>query len=232
MAVATAAHGAEMSVEHLRMPPGRSASLVVSGKVNGEATFGWSILLRIEPRDGAKGRVEFTPIPPTSRVRRATVETNDQRGSRGAVRLRQRHPVGLDIHQREDAWPNTGSFTPFDTRQAGSKLLNGAVDDNGNLIPTPTKFSGELAGFPVHASSGAHGVWDVYLTTSVGDSAWEGVSTTLYHGTITIGGGQCQSSSDCDDADQCTVDSCDDGVCRNSRKDGECSSRNRTTNRK
>jgi hypothetical protein len=62
------------------------------------------------------------------------------------------------------------------------------VDDDGSwMCGASVDFSGPLASFPVVAGPDADGVWDVWLSTYVGDSRWECVdSTTLINGTITV----------------------------------------------
>ena len=92
----------------------------------------------------------------------------------------------MDIQQVGDPWPGAGLFTAYDTDLAGGTNLNGAVDDDGNHVPTPVTFTGVLSAFPVAASEDAQGVWDVLLQTSLGDSGWEAITTTVVAGTITV----------------------------------------------
>ncbi len=47
-------------------------------------------------------------------------------------------------------------------------------------------YAGTLVDIPVVTGIDASGVWDVVLSTSVGDSSWEGLVTTLTPGTITV----------------------------------------------
>ena len=179
----TGAHlaaGADLSVADLALPPGESGKLIVSGQIAGDATFGVTILLEIVPRDGSLGSVSFTPAT---------------------------GPGEVDIVQVGDPWPGVGSFTAFDTDPTpggtGSPLFNGSIDDNGTFLPEPLTFTGPLAGFPIIASSDARGVWDVLLSTSVGDSLWEGVSTTLIGGVITVAATPCSLDGECDDGVFC-----------------------------
>lgn len=145
---------ASLSVNDLVLTPGDTAELLVSGAINGESTIGVSMLVELVPRPGSVGTVTFTLSPPE------------------------------DIVQRGDAWPLGGIFSGFDTDAFGfSPTLNASVDDNGTFISSPVSYSGPLTGFPVTASIGAGGVWDVLL---VGDSGWEGVTTALNTGTITV----------------------------------------------
>ncbi len=151
------ARGAELSVVNGSVSPGSAGNVVVSGVLTAESTFGVTILVEIVPRAGNLGTVVFTPAPPA------------------------------DIVQSGDPWPGAGTFTAFDTNTSGlSATLNGSVDDNGTFVPGPVTFSGPLTSFPVLASSNAAGIWDVLLTTSSGDSVWEGLATTLQAGTITV----------------------------------------------
>jgi hypothetical protein len=147
---------AELSVGNVAMPSNSTATVVVSGNIAAESTFGVNIQVEILSRVGSTGTVTFTAAPPT------------------------------DITQLGDPWPGVGTFSTYDTDMTGSPALNGSVDDNGTFVPGPVTFSGALAGFPVRASAGAGGVWDVVLSTSGGDSAWEGLVTTLVAGTITV----------------------------------------------
>jgi len=148
--------GAELAVADLTLPPGATSDVVVSGSVDGEATFGVTIVVEIAPRTGSTGTVQFTASPP------------------------------VDIAQVDDPWPGVGTFTRFDTDSTASMILNGSVDDNGTYFAEPTTFSGELVRFPIATSLDADGVWDVHLSTSAGDSDWEGLPTTLRSGIIRV----------------------------------------------
>ncbi|MGD2107960.1 MAG: hypothetical protein PVI86_01085 [Phycisphaerae bacterium] len=175
---------AELSVGDLNMVAGDTATVVVSGDIAGESTTGLTILAEIVTRGGNVGTVEFTAAPP------------------------------VDIVQLGDAWPGTGTFTPFDTDNTPTVMLNGAVDDNGTFIPGPVTFSGAMVGLPVIASGDADGVWDVFLSTSQGDSSWEALSTTLFAGTITVVQAECFVDLDCDDGVYCNgVETCPASVC-------------------
>ena len=184
---ATAAPGAELSVDSLSMPPGSTVTLTVSGDIAGESTFGVTIQVEILSRVGNTGTLEFTPAPPG------------------------------DITQEGDPWSGVGTFLIFDTDPAGtdSPILNGSIDTDDDFLPVPVTFSGLLSGFPIVASFDADGVWDFVLSTSDGDSSWEGPFTTLLAGTVTVIPGACTIDFDCDDLNPCTDDSCDLGTCLN-----------------
>jgi hypothetical protein len=183
---------ASLAVQSLNIPPGATTGLNVSGTLNGESTFGVTILVQIVPRGGTTGTVTFTPAPP------------------------------VDIVQAGDAWPGAGTFTAFDTNQSGSSMLNGSVDDNGTFVPASTTFSDYLTTFPVVASPDASGTWDVRLSTSVGDSSWEDVLTGLIEGTITVTPGACVDDVECDDGNLCTDDICAAGLCQNTNNSAPC----------
>jgi hypothetical protein len=139
------------------LAPGAGGNLIVTGTIDDEATFGVTILIEILPRAGNSGSVEFTPAPPN------------------------------DVIQLGDPWPGAGTFTPYDTDAIGfAASRNGSVDDNGTFLSSPVTYDGALAVFPIAAGPGASGVWDVVLSTSVGDSGWEDVATTFVAGTITV----------------------------------------------
>lgn len=150
-------HAASLEAGSTTLPAGTSGSVVVTGAIDGEATYGVTILVEIVPRAGNTGSLAFTPAPPT------------------------------DIMQAGDPWPAAGTFSAYDTDAVGlSASTNGAIDDNGTFVPTPVSYSGALAAFPIAAGPGASGVWDVVLSTPVGDSTWEGVATTFVAGTVTV----------------------------------------------
>ncbi len=139
------------------MPAGRTAHVAVRGTITGQSTFGVSLLVEIVPRPGNIGQVTYSEAPP------------------------------VDIEQGMDPWPGAGTFSPYDTASPGfSGTLNGSVDDDGEYLGSPLSFIGLLASFPVRSSADASGVWDVILETSVGNSSWEGVATSLQHGTVRI----------------------------------------------
>ena len=185
---------AELSVNSMAMPPGTTVTLSVSGNIADEDTFGVTIMVEIVSQAGNTGTLEFTPAPP------------------------------VDIVQLGDPWPWPfgGLFTAYDTDAIGSPLFNGSVDDNGEYEPLPVTYSGLLSGFPVIASANADGVWDVLLSTSMGDSSWEGLPTTLIAGTITVSLDACITDGECDDGNVCTDDACDAGICQNTNNMISC----------
>ncbi len=216
------AWAAEMSVGDVRMRANRTAGVVVSGSIDGESTFGWTIMLELTPREGNRGTVTFTPEPAGHpRKRPSLVIVKNSRGV-DAVQIEQVHREGVDISQLRDVWLDIGTFTAYDTLEAGSDILNGAVDENGTFLPTPVSFSGALASFPVVASPNARGVWDVTLWTPAGESNWEGVETTLVGGTITVSQKVCRKHRDCNDRNPCTDDTCVAGACENVRNERPC----------
>jgi len=176
---------ASLSVASKAVPPGSTVNVDVSGTLGGDSTFGVTILVELVPRAGTTGTIEFTAAPP------------------------------VDVVQVGDPWPGAGTFTPFDTDTTGSVLLNGSVDDNGTFVPGAVTFGGVLTSFPTSVSAGAAGTWDVFLSTSAGDSSWEGILTGLIDGTITVTAGACIDNVECDDTNVCTDDSCVAGACQN-----------------
>ena len=151
-----AADPAELAVSDLHMIPDSTADLIIWGSIAGQSTFGVTVQVEIVARGGARGAIRFTPAPP------------------------------VDIEQIGDPWPGVGTFSAFDTDLTSSDTLNGSVDDNGTFVAEPTTFTGQLTAFPIVASADARGVWDVTLSTSQGDSSWEGIPTVLIPGTITV----------------------------------------------
>ncbi len=151
---------ATLSVNNITLSAGQRGEVVISGDTGGNPTYGVDMLVWIRPRPDSVGTLVFTPAPP------------------------------IDIRQEEDPWPNAGVFTVFDTNGplGFGPYLNAMIDDDERwLCNQPVDFSGPLVSFPVVAGPDAEGVWDVWLTTYVGDSRWECVdSTTLINGTITV----------------------------------------------
>jgi hypothetical protein len=182
-----------LSVQSRAMPPGSVVDLIVEGSINGESTFGVTVLAEVVPRPGATGTLTFTAAPP------------------------------VDVRALGDPWPAGGTFTAFDTNAPGfSSVLNGAVNDNGTFSPAPVTFTGPLAAFPIEASAGADGAWDIVLSTSAGASGWEGLTTGITDGTITVTATACVGDPDCDDSDVCTDDVCDLGFCRHTFNAAPC----------
>lgn len=186
-------------VNPVAVQPGGASTVVVRGTINGLSTFGVTVLAELVPRAGATGTVEFTPSPP------------------------------VDVVQLGDPWPGAGTFSAFDTDGTGSATLNGTVDDNGSFVPGPVTFSGPLSRFPIQASAGADGVWDVLLSTSAGSSGWEGVATALLDGAVTVTPSACTAHAQCDDANVCTDDACVSGICENIINAAPCNDGNACT---
>lgn len=155
-AVTVSSRAATLSVQSLTLTPGETGTVIVDGAVSEESTYGVTILLELVPQIGAVGTVSFTPAPP------------------------------VDIGLAGTPWLLEGTFTPFDTDTTGSLTLNGSVIDDGEFVPAPVTYQGLLAAYPVIADANALGTWDVWLSTSVGGSSWEGISTTLEAGTVTV----------------------------------------------
>lgn len=211
--------GAELSVAEITMRPDSAGHLVVSGQIDGEATFGWNVMLELIPRTGSRGTLTFTPEPVPAPQQRPTFTIRSAPGRAETVQIDRAQHLGVDVAAVGDVWPDGGTFTAFDTQRSGSNALNGAVDDNGTFITQPVIYSGLLAVFPVIAGADAQGVWDVTLTTDAGASSWEGLPTTLVGATITVAPLACSASRDCRDGDQRTTDICENGTCRNDQKD-------------
>ncbi|KKL92320.1 hypothetical protein LCGC14_1885860 [marine sediment metagenome] len=145
-----------LAVESVTVEAGESVGVMVHGAINGEETFGATILVELVARKSNRGDIWFTHSPPS------------------------------DIIQVGGPWIDIGVFSSYDTDLSFSDYLNGTVDDDGNYLPVPVWYSGTLSLFPVQVSEDASGVWDIHLNTSAGDSDWEGVSTVLRSGTITV----------------------------------------------
>ncbi len=153
---APATEAASLSVQDLTLAAGDAAFAVVEGSVQDGFTYGTTIIVEIVRRPDSQGTLTFTPAPPT------------------------------DIALAGTPWLGTGRFTPFDTDMSGSSMINGAVIDNGNFVPSLVTYDGTLVGFMVVASPNAFGTWNVVLSTSAGDSSWEGLPTTLEPATIMV----------------------------------------------
>ncbi len=188
----TVAPNVSLSIGSFAMPPGATVDAVVSGEVEDQSTYGVTIMVELVPRAGAVGTLTFTPAPPD------------------------------DIYQVGDPWPGLGSFTLYDTNSTGSAVLNGYIDDNGSFLPGLLNYVGDLAGFPVTASSGADGVWDITLSTSSGTSSWEDLTTVLVDGSITVTADACVHNINCDDGNTCTADVCNAGYCEYTVLTGAC----------
>ena len=211
---------AELSVADLKIRPHGQGQVVVSGTIDGESTFGVTVMVELTARPESTGTLEFTPVLAPVPAQRKSFSVHRRPGRLEEVRVAEVRRPEVDIVQRGDPWPDQGTFSAFDTDNTGAPTLNGAVDDNGTFVAEPVSFSGTLSVFPVRASKGACGVWDVTLTTSKGDSGWEGVETTLVAGTITVTPDACASNRDCRDRDPRTVDSCEAGTCRHTAQQG------------
>ena len=146
----------ELTLGEVAVSPGRTAYVVVGGAIDGQSTAGVTLMVELVPQSGSTGTLRFTPGPPS------------------------------DILELGDPWVGAGSFTAYDTDLTGSETLNGSIADNGTFIPEPTYYSGLLAAFPLVASADAEGTWDLVLSTSVGDSSWEGLVTVLAPSTVRI----------------------------------------------
>lgn len=220
-AFAQSALAAELTVEGLALRPGSTGELVVSGSISGESTYGVTIMMELVPRPGAVGRVDFTPgiVAAAVTARRPIYPEG---------RLTPDEPSDVltesesDIRPLRSPWPRRGSCTVYDTHHSGSLRLNGLVMDNGNFVATPINFNGTLGLFPIAAERGAHGIWDIRLTTSRGASSWEGVQTDLHAGTLVVTLKACVDATDCDDENSCTEDSCSAGECRHEPRPGKC----------
>lgn len=213
---------AELSVGDLKIRPHGQGQIVVSGKIDGESTYGVTIMVELVPRPGGRGTVEFTPAVAEVPTQRPSFSVQRSAGKADAVRVAKPQRSDVDVVQLGDPWLDQGSFTPFDTDVTESPTLNGTVDDNGTFIAGPVTFSGVLSTFPVRTSANARGVWDVNLSTSKGDSGWEGVPTTTTAGVLTVTPKACMDHRECQDRDACTIDTCDAGTCTHVRQDEPC----------
>ena len=220
--VHTGARGAELVVSDLAIRPGFVSGVIVSGAIENEATFGVTVRLELVPRSGSVGTVVFSQVVPGGGFEPAGTFTESANHGPDRAGVIPSPSTEEDVESLGDPWPQNGTLTFFDTDKTGSATLNGVVTDNGTYVPSSIRFSGELAGFPVAASVGASGVWDVVLSTSVGESSWEGVATVLRAGTITVTLKACIFHAECEDGDPCTADSCSSGQCHRTLKAGDC----------
>lgn len=219
---ACTAQGADLNVHSVNMFPNSFSDVVVSGTIKEQATFGVTLMVELVPRPGARGSVRFTPVRGSATVEPASYSIDQKIGTSGAVLIKEARRSDVDVVQRDDPWPVSGTFSAFDTDRTGSPTLNGAVDDNGVFVPSVLNYSGVLATFPVVSSADAAGIWDVLLVTSVGTSGWEGVENVLTGGTITVRSIACSTNKECNDGNPCTSDICDRGTCVNTRVEGDC----------
>lgn len=226
-------HASELSADQTAVRPGGVGLVTVSGSIEMESTYGVTVMVELVPRPGTTGKLEFTRVRVTGPLTRARVMVETRSGHEGQVRVTSPVRADVDVLQPGDAWPNRGSFTAFDTDRTRSPALNGSVDDNGSFIPSTVSYGGPVSAFPVRASGNASGVWDVWLSTSAGDSSWEGLDTDLIAGTVTVRRDACKRDRDCGDKDPCTADSCHAGVCSHVQISGDCQSgKPSTTSRK
>ena len=222
---------AELSAADLKIRPNGDGKLIISGAIEGESTFGVTIMVELIPRPKNTGRVEFTPVNAELPAQRGSISVRRRLGHLDEVRVAKPVRPDVDIVQLGDPWPDQGTFTVFDTDKTNSRTLNGTVDDNGIFVGSPVTFSGALSALPVRASADAEGVWDVTLSTSRGDSSWEGAVTELSKGTVTVTVGACAIDRDCRDRDPCTVDTCEAGTCKHTRQEGACEGKKRAKDR-
>lgn len=220
----SAAMGAELRVGDSLLRPGGTGLVTVSGSIDMEETYGVTVMIELVPRATAQGTLEFTSVRVAAPMQRAGVTVEPDVGEYGRVRVSIAKRVDVDVRQPGDPWPEIGSFTAYDTDHTESTTLNGSVDDNGSFVPSAVSYDGRLSAFPISASGNAEGVWDVYLSTSAGDSSWEGVATDLFAGTVTVSRTACSRDRDCRDKDPCTTDSCSAGVCQHVQVSGDCKS--------
>lgn len=213
---------AELSVGDTMVRPNGKGRIVVSGSIDNESTFGVTIMLELVPRPGSVGTIEFTPVRTATPQRRGSVSIHAMTDRPDEVRVRRTAAADVDVAEIGDPWPDQGTFSSFDTDRTDSPTLNGVMSDNGTFIASPVAFQGTLSVHPIRVSPDARGIWDVTLATSHGSSGWEGIPTVLRDATIVISSRACASRSDCNDDDDCTVDSCEAGVCRHDRSNNSC----------
>ena len=196
--------------------------IVVSGSIDNDSTFGVTIMLELIPRPGSVGTVEFTPVRTAAPQRRGSVFIHAMTDRPDEVRVSRTAAPDVDVAEIGDPWPDQGNFSPFDTDETKSPTLNGVISDNGTFMAAPVAFQGSLSVHPIRVSPDARGIWDVTLATSRGSSGWEGIPTVLRDATIIINSKACVSRSDCDDRDDCTIDSCESGACSHNRPNNSC----------
>ena len=212
----------ELSVDKTAVRPGHSGLVTVSGSIEMESTYGVTVMVELVPQPGTTGKLEFTTVRTNAPIGRGRVLLETRSGREGHVRVSAPVRADVDVLQPGDAWPDQGSFTAYDTDRTGSPALNGAVDDNGSFVPSMVSYGGPVSAFPIRASGNAGGVWDVLLSTSAGDSGWEGLDTDLIAGTVTVTRDACRRDRDCGDKNSCTTDSCEAGVCSHTPVSGDC----------
>lgn len=159
----TVAADAMLSVADLTMVPGRIASLVASGEIAGEETFGLTLVIMLVPRDDTVGTVEFTSAPPSDIV-----------------------PLG-------DPWPLVEAETAFDTDATPSSAFNGYVDDSGEgaapvtfsgeLAAFPVVASGDALGTWDARLTYYDGSFPV---EGFERSRWQDVVTGMRHAVLTV----------------------------------------------
>ena len=218
----SATRAAELSVSDLKLRPGATGAVIVSGRVADEATIGVTIMLELRPRAGAAGSLTFTPVQSQAAKGRPTVSVTQRLGQPALIQVKQAVNGEVDIAQIDDPWPDRGTFSPLDTDLTGAVGLNGAVDDNGTFVPETLTFAGDLASFPVRATPEARGEWDIVLATSAGESNWQGLETRLIAGRVVVARDACVSDGDCYDKNACTIDSCRNGFCVHTAEEGDC----------
>jgi len=156
--------GPNLRAVDVHMAAGGTAEVWVLGEITQLEIIGVTVLASIETRQGNAGTVNYTPAPP------------------------------VDVAQRGDPWPETGTFSAFDTDTVLTDLLNGALDDNGTFLPEVLDYSGPLVSFPITASSDATGTWDIRLCEdpcgtedgSFWNSVPSGIPTARRHGIVRI----------------------------------------------
>jgi len=149
---------AVLSVHPLTIASGQSGTIVTSGALVAQDTFGVTVAISLLPEDTSVGTVSFSPTPP------------------------------VDIQVLNTPWPDNGTVTLFDTDKTGSDLSNGMVSDNGQYLPTSVTFDARLAAFPIAAGGIARGHWKVVLNAigGVHSSSWEGLPTALESARLTV----------------------------------------------